>query len=939
MLVLIASACTPTLEDRCIDDSDCLVGERCIGSICTDQFQTNEPDLGDDPTDGEDLIGDPDTGDAPQLDTDLSGDDRGDTDDAELEPSDTDVAELEPGDTGDVELAPSDTDSDLGDTDGDLGDTDVGVECYPFVRTREIGLYERCNPSMAVHSDQCDDIGGRAFAEERDADCSLLSRKDEIVDIPLENVRLDHSITGYLQFEGEDFSNGSVGPRTTTFVEPDGVDFLATDWGMSAFLTSHPFGLLPAPINGTEPATIAFWYHLCAGEDCPSEGGVTLFDTSAESDTTSLTVGIVPGETSTMIAGFSNGVQTHLPDAAVIATVANREWHHFALVVDGPDSIRLYHDGQFVGLSAAGGPFIPDFNWNHIRIGHGMGEVGVTPMGLDEVIVASRAFSAAEVRVLAESERALGTNALDADPGYSGVIAAIWDGEDYVAAPFEVIGARPVSSDDLGGEPLCLLSFDGISEGEDSVTFANCSGSSSTFLDQGADLGRFGYEGDSALSVVGSGSYPTGVAPDPSGSMVEGWFWFGSSQSEIWSIDSDISLSLLSTGSLNLSRNGAPDCVTEPAVQQGRWNHIAMKLEDSVAALYLNGVELSYNDVEQCELTHDALELVIGGISEATSFSLDQLAVSDAPGPWELRSRVYPELPTLRLFASTIVNPGGSTCPNRYPEYVIAWQPTDGVEHFVDFGGCDTALAACLQYAGAWDFETGNGGQQIFLDLSHGGNDLLYGTETCSAPASGTQAGASGTAASFPGDDTCFELSAPRSDEIAAFTLEALVTTATVRNGQTLLSLGGDGGRLLFGLDGAKPVVRLDDGHPDGPVLKPSTLSLSLGEWHHVLIAHEVGTNVVAFSVDGQSEVAPVTSDISVLIENYVEWFNSALVGSTGPDHTGIQYFAGRIDRMVVSTTDLSSGGDLVRTRLPWVETGNGVWQNSTEDDEICVRP
>ncbi len=889
-LLALCAGCSPDLRDEpCDDDSECLIGERCVESTCTTQFQA-ETDL--DAEDQSDDLADQRVEDVPgDSPVDEDRPDEGDPDTADGEPDtadgdpNLDDSDQQPIDTNDVEVDPADA------ADGDLGDTDSGdsgTVCHRFGRTRAITLFERCNPFISVHSDLCLAPGSAAFGEPDMVGCSSLSRKDEIVDIPLENVRLDHSIAGYLQFDDEDFSNGSVGPTIPTFQEPSGVAYLESEWGQAVFLQSHPLELLPSPVTGKEPATVAFWYHLCAGEECPAEGGITLFDTTAETDKTALTVGITPGERATLTAGFSQGEASfHVTET--IAAVPDKEWHHVGIVLHGPNSIRVYHDGHFVPIDTRSGPFELNFEFVAARIGHAMEEGGVTPMGLDEVIVATRAFSAAEMRILAQSRQVLSARLLEPGADYTASVAAVQGTDGLVAAPYEIIGARPGHRLGLDGMRNCYLSFDDATADDAGVSFSDCPGDSVTLPTQGADVGRFGYVDDHSLLMTGTAAFVTGVVPDLSGSIIEGWFWFNSAQSGIWSIAGDHSLSLLSSGALNLSRSDEADCVTEPVVQEGRWNHIAMLIRDSEVALYLNGVELSFADLDRCLLDVDGLSVALGGVSESTSFAVDEFAVSsDLPSAWELRSRVWPELPTLRLFASTIET-GESDCPNQYPEYMLAWQPIDGVEPFVNFGGCDRSIADCLGYAAAWDFETGVPSQELLLDLT-GENDLQHSTDKCSVPRFGTEEGASGMTAGFPTDDECFEANGSFPDESAALTVEALLLTRHNRSEQTLLSLGGAGGRLIFGVEVIRPVLRLDDSHPDSLVAEPSSaLGLSQGVWHHVVIAHQVGSKTVSFSVDGLLEVVDLSDDEAATLELYLNGYNHTLVGSTGPGHTGTQ--------------------------------------------------
>ena len=859
LLAILVVACSPELSHRlCRSPEDCFVGERCSEEgVCLVDLPDTTEDPAEDSADPPDDLegGDP---------SDLSGEvDEADGGDADSD-SDEDAGDLTDG--GDGDEPPIDG----GDADdsGDSGDvrTCEAEEQYPF--SRPIKLWERCVPQLELQTATCEDRAGPAFDSTMET-CSTYPRADALVEIPLQNVRLDDTIRGYFPFEG---SPGNLGAdvRIECVDGCSGPTYEAGVGGQGALLD----GVLTltssdaeAGLRPSEAWSVAFWLQLCqtaGGIDCP-ESDHGILNTTGGAGVFDLRITFLPRDDG------ENGIQLLVPadDRRLLAEVTpaalkeanwiepEDRWIHLALVSSpATDAPRFYLNGaQEPTAWTEESTGAPD-QWQGFRLGSAPDEETVFPGVYDEFIFADRAFSPAEIATMAESRAPLGASLVAAPgthPSFEHV-AVIDSGGRLV--PYEIVGVRPGPPPDMPTTGGCHLSFDEAVNNDDGARVRDCTGLFTTADDAKQAAGRFVHEGDQSLYFEDEASaFNTGwlVAPAETDGATSFEFWLSPDTTGDVVIIGDPAVIALELeededGALKLFAsydNASGIDTAEPTVviPRGRWSHIALVLEtDGRFTVYIDGIDRDVSCGTGCNglTVGDAHSFHFGSPVHGTSFRGridDFVAYHGVRDVEQIRRRARPELPTVRFIAHTTEVPESAEteCDRHFASHSLVWGRPVSETRSALVDDCVGLLSSCNGYYGWWDFE----GQVPGFALDRTSANAHLVAQTCAEPgrAHGLHSTAAVSHSGNPLPCLAGHVDIPgeiEGDESVRLTIEAVAQLDRVIEADggeaVLVSLftGPAGEEVLrFGVDrDAHPLFRYSTDHGTFEASADSTVSL-----------------------------------------------------------------------------------------------------------------
>lgn len=707
LAILFLLGCSPSLEEPCEIDGDCLIGEICTGGRCVRGERTADG-VDDTPADG---------------------------------PSDvSEVTDPRDGD-GDHEADDgAEREADM----GEPGDCEGGVQ---FDHRFSLAPYLQC---------RAQDNPGACDQDYRNGGCSVRARANQLVELPLRAGMNDVAVAYYGSFDAvsdvrrNDGGGADEGDGYVLVTGGDGSVQRSDDgyWGGALHLDSGPFAFEPNPLGNATAWTIAFWVKAC------QEGQSGSSDADAGSDTDGANCGELPltvfrlKHADGAILEFELDLDhtavhykkgTEEADDISLTRAADGVWHHIAFVRTQDGALTYFVDGS--GLSADFD--LPIFSEEDVF------EVAV-PTGpataiIDEFIVARRAFRHPELATLMNGHTF--GSALAGRFDFRDVrVAEQVDGE-WVTIDQELVG--PVPGALLNGmRGGCILDFDNwsedIPEGDPDPAVRGCSADWRANHVAYAD-GRYLHHADTdeSLRLLDESSYyATGLAPlldwGETSFSVAGWFkldgvgtlWsFGGSEDPL---EVMLALKADDDGSSALEFSwGDNKLFSAPleTLDADRWHHIAVVVRDPEQSpgvvLYADGIEvLRVCDGEpDCRVTHGSahLPLFIGSQVSPTFTGLvdDFTFIGEEIPAGQIGIQSYPPQPTLRFLLSTIEVDDHDICTEGYmyrdlalfygsPE-VAALQP---VRH----GECNGLISQCTGVLAWWRFDEGLG--RVFHDLS-----------------------------------------------------------------------------------------------------------------------------------------------------------------------------------------------------------------------------
>lgn len=876
VIVLIAVMaglhCTPDLApNTCTTNADCLVGEICHETECVEErdsvdAQTDLQDL-----QPEDIVSDArDVSDGglsdsepfdQQSDRDTAmdsetGADSDLTDESEV----TDVAE----ELVDSDIEVSDSDIDAADLDSPDLEVDTGPTCANelFAHSIPLSITETCTESASCGEGHLPVL------------CAANAWENAVVEVPLVNGIIDHSVTHYLSFD----EPGNQAPQPVegayTWIHYESPRTLQTPWdsddGPSGFGLARKYDgqhydeLSSYPLFQADSFTITAWIRVClpgeGDDDICGSGDQVFMRAHGTSDPEDAFMVTLTDSGMSLLTRNETNVLSADPTIPI-----PQGWFHFAVVQPSRSLPQLYIDGVPVPVDWSTDELVPATGFPGLSIGGSLDEDDANFVGLvDDLVVARRAFTAVEVQALVSTNAPFGTVLVPgASADFRDVRITTGPNEIEQVADFEFVGPRPTIVEPRSG--MCLLDFDFGSEGDG---IADCHDFVTDWTAE--SVGRFGYDSDGHLAAGGGETnFPTGLVPDlrlaDSFSLS---FWFRQIES---------------VGEEPVSvRNGAmtwlaigPDEITVPFLDPplsgsshrsstDGWHHVALVhfvTSPKRYALFIDGVEVDNCTEEGASCAFSGVAtvpedlLVIGAVNpDSIELMIDDfLFYPQALSSNHLASVAYPPLPSVRLLPDTTTAEGDcSVHGNQFHDYRLVWgNPSVTPYQGYSLDECEGLLSDCNGFIGVWLFDEGVG--PLIRDRS--ANHLHVGDlrDTPQWEALGQDRVGlslqSNAMIALISDSSAVAMSGQDGENVS---IEALLRPGSEII-QTIALLTGDTDMFRFGLSGNAPSFSFDAEDEFTVSLKPFGVStMTPFAWGSVAVSHTFGEGgATDFHVNG----------------------------------------------------------------------------------------
>ena len=972
------TTCSPELNQRrCESEVDCLIGERCVASLCLPMATA---DGRDDPTDTGDLDADEDSGDFRADDADgEAGDGPTDAEDTDLRDAPEDGGDV-PDDGGDVpdegdtadqadarDVDSGEPDGEIGDvqdlddvgdasdahdlpdtsdagdaadrTDGDASDgadeTDGAGDCTLFPSSAPLTLYQPCLQDQRATEPRC-------AQKPPMLGCSARELENQLIEVPLVNGINNHDVVGYFSFDLEAVGeNTGVGDTEVDYqiVAGNGAEltFASTGPGVVgggslSFGPSNTAKIDGGILSSAQEWTIATWLVACPEEAEPGCGDDNHQQFAVRTAAADALVVRFQGTTTLAIdLEDSDGSATGRVPLDALSLGAP---FHLAVVRYLDEPPMVYFDGLPQVVSWTGSPAGVG-RWESM-LGVDIGSDSSWQVELDELLFVTRALTGYELRSLVDSFRPFGTTLLaGAQSDFSDV--RVTDASSHEAgaesvAAFELVGPRRRQPGRVepGG---CAMGFEPDPEDPD-LAITNCADESTqlaTHPGVASVTGRFGVSQSAVSIIADDAQLDVGSTDALFGSdQVTVNLWYRLFEPGVL-VAANGTPVLEMTGDKILALNGtlvSPSLPMNPAA----WHHVALvQLAEDRYRLFFDGIQVAAcsdcSETLPSESVDDGDTVVIGGnVNEVRAYVDELLIIPTAMTRWEVAAANYPPLPSVRFLGRTH-DTDSVACTEENHEflaYSLAWG-NDAAAALPEFGReSGRVMAEVGDVHGWWLLDEGVG--PVVHDRSPTATHLeRIGTTQW------------GTGPDGPGID----FNAGRLDALTTpdlnlassrVQIDAVVEFFEVTSEQVLFTLE-DGGvstldyslltegtpRLTFTtLDGETPLTHIEVANP-GVTVDAGTNSMGV---HHQL----GGTTPPTFylGVISSQKSSTVTAPLAS---------SQADTWSLGSRGNGIHPVSGRLDSMRF----MSAAGDLALERTLNVPAPRSyVWRVESESG-VCV--
>lgn len=932
-------SCSPTLENRCDDDDQCLAGEACRGKVCVavdaeGSDVATDPDVDNTPTDSRDLPND-----------EVDSPDEVDGDDPNTDPeSDQDLdqePELVDGEPVDADTAEAET------VDLDDGDESESP-CLHFNNQLAIAFEERC----LGDGDDCEDWA-TAFSE---PSCTSGVRLNQLIELPLMNGLVDSSVLAYFPFDKPAAPYENQVATAVLLSGPDSFeDGLVGDTLYLSESDNADFSNLPGVLTHW---SLAFWFK--PDPEDPITGEVVLFSTKEPEtdegvDTDYIEVlfimrdnGDQPDEPSLRVQVHVEGEANGIADVDLVDYGRSDGWYHF-LVTGSPDNTpAIFIDGRLVPDPWEGSvaPIFPD---SAVAVLGNRGaadgrEVEDNFIGsIDEFLLLNRAMSPIEASILYQNEKPYGsylTEGVETQPNFADVrVAEVSSTGTNTFVASDIVGVRPGPPPDLAAES-CYLSFDAPDDGD---PIANCFGADDVLSAEtrASTSGRFGYNGDRSLKLNGPEAYfDIGVDDElnreTASRTIE--FWFRASEAgAVFSMGMYLSMTLFADEAILYLSGEEIEVGLQPDDQ---WHHVAVALDseelDGQVRVFVDGREEGPGCQDGCPdlpalLNPDGTYFRFGSAVEDSFEGLvdDFVFHSGYRYPEEIRRRAVPALPVIRfrVDAQDTGEEEEDSCPARFLDYRLVLGNHETVEPTTERGvdaDCIGLLSRCNGYIGWWRFEDSTtirdstSNEFHFTDTSS--------SDYASAPGLYGRAGVIDASTAFAAPIPDEALHRGYGDGLA---IEAVFDPRTLADG-VMLSLRTDDAiewELAFDSD-SRPIFKYTALDNSYPFANTAVVGIGPGDWASLAISHEFGTESVTVQANDRDWVL---ERLGVPRSAGPDLGARLYLGSNG---TGDPAFDAEIEEIRILDHTLGAGESLtvppLRALWPQVE-------NPFSDEAICV--